>query len=287
MKVKKPMFVLGIGAQKAGTTWLHEALSSSPDANFGPLKEYHILDAVHLETSRSHRVNLIERVAEKLNWSQSKNDIVSLRYRMQRSTKTYATEFSNYLSNGATWTADITPAYSGLSHEVFEDVDREFSNLGIEVKIIFLMRDPVERLKSQVRMRRNFRKTNSTGDLQEFSEELKEFLDYDIPYQRGDYSRIVNSSVRAFGSDRVFFGLFETIFSTYEIDRLQQFLCRQFPIPDFSNKVNASGSNLQIDTELEKEIAKRFESSYKSAAEIFGVDEILKQWGSAENILAP
>ena len=42
------MFLLGLGAQKAGTSWLHAQLNRRRDADFGFLKEYHIHDALPL-----------------------------------------------------------------------------------------------------------------------------------------------------------------------------------------------------------------------------------------------
>ena len=40
------VFLLGVGAQKAGTSWLHQQLHQRSDADFGFLKEYHIHDAL-------------------------------------------------------------------------------------------------------------------------------------------------------------------------------------------------------------------------------------------------
>ena len=37
------VFILGLGAQKAGTTWLHHELTQSPETNMGELKEYKAL----------------------------------------------------------------------------------------------------------------------------------------------------------------------------------------------------------------------------------------------------
>ena len=37
-------FILVIGAQKAGTSWLYRALNERKDTNFGVTKEYHIWD---------------------------------------------------------------------------------------------------------------------------------------------------------------------------------------------------------------------------------------------------
>ena len=39
---RKPIFILGVGAQKSGTTWLHNILSTQSYSNFVHLKEYHI-----------------------------------------------------------------------------------------------------------------------------------------------------------------------------------------------------------------------------------------------------
>ena len=48
-------FLLGVGAQKAGTSWLHDQLDRRKDADFGFLKEYHVFDALELEHFSSFR----------------------------------------------------------------------------------------------------------------------------------------------------------------------------------------------------------------------------------------
>ena len=56
MTERKGTFVLGLGAQKAGSSWLHAQLNRRRDAEFGFLKEYHIHDALTLpEASFSNR----------------------------------------------------------------------------------------------------------------------------------------------------------------------------------------------------------------------------------------
>ena len=42
----KKIFILGVGAQKGGTTWLHRQLNSNQNIDLGFRKEYHILDAI-------------------------------------------------------------------------------------------------------------------------------------------------------------------------------------------------------------------------------------------------
>ena len=42
----KKIFILGVGAQKAGTTWLHRQLIKNSKFNFGHRKEYHVFDSI-------------------------------------------------------------------------------------------------------------------------------------------------------------------------------------------------------------------------------------------------
>ena len=48
MTERNGTFVLGLGAQKAGSSWLHAQLNRRRDADFGFLKEYHVHDALTL-----------------------------------------------------------------------------------------------------------------------------------------------------------------------------------------------------------------------------------------------
>ena len=47
------IFILGVGAQKAGTTWLHSQLSTNNSIDFGFRKEYHVFDTIEKEKKRS------------------------------------------------------------------------------------------------------------------------------------------------------------------------------------------------------------------------------------------
>ena len=51
-------FLLGVGAMKAGTTWLHDYLAASPQCQPGVRKEYHVFDSLDLakEPYLLHRV---------------------------------------------------------------------------------------------------------------------------------------------------------------------------------------------------------------------------------------
>ena len=49
MSNSKKVFLLGVGCQKGGTTWLHGQLAKHPEVDLGFTKEYHIFDALHID----------------------------------------------------------------------------------------------------------------------------------------------------------------------------------------------------------------------------------------------
>lgn len=286
MSYKNPIFVLGLGAQKAGTTWLHDALSSAPDADFGTLKEWHILDAMYLISKESQKISLtsvISRALKEIIHSGKPGAENYKRYIMQKSISDYANEFAKKINKDVTWTGDITPSYSGLPLHALTDVKNEFKKRNIEARAIFLMRDPVERAKSQIRMRRSYRRKNEIPDKnQSFEEEVIELLSSVVAREKGQYSRIIRDSCHAFGKDNVFFSLYETFFTTAEYRRLEKFLGRELGPANFDKKLNSSVTFESCSTETERQIACYFEEAYVAAEALFGRDHLLKVWKSAK-----
>ena len=58
---KTGTFLLGLGAQKAGTAWMHRYLESSPQCDPGFRKEYHVWDALDLPSGRLARERIEKR----------------------------------------------------------------------------------------------------------------------------------------------------------------------------------------------------------------------------------
>jgi hypothetical protein len=112
--VNRKMFVLGFGAQKAGTTWLHHQLASLK--NFAPHpqrgKEWHVWDSVARVNAQKFSTEAAMSRYWKANslsphWEQSKVDayfhevqrLMQRRFQFRRPQRIVA---------------DITPNYSGL-----------------------------------------------------------------------------------------------------------------------------------------------------------------------------
>jgi hypothetical protein len=135
---------LCIGAQKGGTTWLYQQLDSHPDFWMPPIKELHYFDKLgRVQRASAPRC----RDERDLRFVES---IKSLCAEPRIDLQNYARLFE---PKGSLLSGDISPSYSTLSDEVIRRVIRCFPNL----RVIFLARDPVERLWSHLSMEVHYR----------------------------------------------------------------------------------------------------------------------------------
>jgi hypothetical protein len=130
---------LCVGAQKAGTSWLYRQCEPHGDFWMPPLKELHYFNKL----TKAKRVNPPR--------CRDKRDVRFLESVTRLSARPYI-DMENYARlfayKGSRISGDITPTYSMLNDEVIERVVSYFPCL----KIIFLARDPVERVWSQLSM---------------------------------------------------------------------------------------------------------------------------------------
>ncbi len=135
---------LCIGAHKGGTTWLYQQLDSHPDFWMPPFKELHYFDQLsNVERASSPRC----RDERDLRFLES---IKSLSAKPYIDLEHYARLFE---AKGSLLSGDISPNYSTLSNEVIRQVAGYFPTL----KVIFLARDPVERVWSHLSMEVRYR----------------------------------------------------------------------------------------------------------------------------------
>ena len=139
---------LCVGVHKGGTTWLYQRLDSHPDFWMPPLKELHYLDQFsRVQRSFSPRCR-------------DERDRYFLESINRLSAKPYL-DFEHYAQlfepKGPLLSGDISPNYSTLSNEIIGRVVKYFPNL----KVIFLARDPVERVWSHMSMEVHYHQIES------------------------------------------------------------------------------------------------------------------------------
>lgn len=143
---------------------------------------------------------------------------------LQRSLQLSARRYFSYLEGlldrpGKSLTGDITPAYAGLSDDIMLNIRDGFMSLGIGVKSVFIMRDPVERHVPAARM--NLRKgavKNLTLDEMAIATLNDEGL-----LMRSNYEATCDKVLKVFSQDSYYFGLYENMLLDSELRRLSDF----------------------------------------------------------------
>ena len=250
-------FILGLGAQKAGTTWLYEYLKASPKSAMGHLKEYHVWDAIHIPSCRNY---LLEGSTSELPLKKQ------IRRQLQMSETAYFEYFESLLQNeDKEITADISPSYSGLSRDVLMRIRRGFEEKGIDCKVVFLMRDPVDRCWSFARMlqTRRDRRVAQAKTLEEF---LLKYAKTTAASIRTRYEQILPEIDATFSSDSTYIGFYETMFGPQSITELSHFVGIE-PDPDFvEEKFNVSSDGARLSEDAKVTLARHFRTTYEFAA---------------------
>lgn len=278
-------FLLGVGCQKGGTTWLFDYLSKSPVVRMPPVKELHIFDSLDLEFSRGKVSNLIRR-SEEVRPDGRAYGPIQLRMAMLDDIDVYFNYFLDTLrEDGVQLVADITPAYAALSPKRYRFIKRRFENAGVKVKVIFLMRDPVERAWSSVRMRlRNKRERDPDARMLERHNDeslLLKVHDKEGSLARTNYRATVKNLEKVFDSDSIYYGFYERLFN----DESTRAICSFLGIPhidaDFDQRLNESPKSSPISTEASMAVATFHRDVYRFVEDRFGADFIRSIWPSA------
>jgi hypothetical protein len=244
MTERNGTFVLGLGAQKAGSSWLHAQLNRRRDADFGFLKEYHIHDARTLpEAGFSNR--RMRSLIKPRTWR---------RQRFIAQPQRYYDYFSSLLRRpGIQLTGDITPSYSALSIGTLMEIKANFEQRKIRLRPVFLMRDPIERIISSQRMQ--LRKQNQLNRKTEV-EALRQ-LCIERPVRvmlRSDYGHTLMALTQVFEPSECFIDLYERLFTPASWKHLCDVLKVPYEEPDWGQQVNVSRTDTSIPDEILAEL---------------------------------
>ena len=248
------IFLLGVGAQKAGTSWLHDQLSRRHDANFGFCKEYHLFDALTLDAFVRYR----PKNPPLWRWRTWRRE------RFFQNPNRYFDYFTRLLNHpGCRLSGDITPSYACLSSETFAWIRDAFKERAIRTCPVFIMRDPIERLLSQQRMQlRKKNKLNPTDELRAFHK-LADKLEQH-PSLRSDYISTLNSLNESFAKEDICLLLFEKLFDASSHHHLYEQMSLPYQPMDIAKKVNASSSSTVVPDELLARIGRTQASTFKT-----------------------
>ena len=278
-------FLLGVGCQKGGTTWIYEYLSGHPQADPGPKKGHHIFDALFIPDMQAAYQRRIAKLLAFLAGQGPPPDAATLR------SAAYLFDVQSYFDHfhyrllrdaGIRLTADITPDYAGLPTEALAMIRDGFRSRGVPIKVLFVLRDPVERCWSHVRMLR--RQAVEAGEslvhpsaeaqlIEQHATELVEL--------RTRYDLTLERLAAVFPHEDVHVVLYEELFTEASMQALCAFLGIDWLSTDLSRRVFASPDQApDLSADTIRRVALHYAPVYEAAAKQFGPERVARCWAS-------
>lgn len=207
---------LVIGAQKAGTTWLDRNLRTHPEIWLPPEKEIHFFDlprplpfaSLQYAPDRSVRHwarHRLQRDWEKVQRGEQSQDWYRRYYHAPRSWPWYRSLFS---PNAGQVAGEATPRYAVITRRKIAAIRRRMPKL----KIIYLLRDPIDRMWSDLAMFHD-RRFGGAGTHQVIEAADSVFLKKPQNLQHSRYADNLRRWEEYFPRDQIFTGFLDEIAS--------------------------------------------------------------------------
>lgn len=274
-------FLLGIGAQKCGTTWLHQQLCSSRFFSSGFCKEYHIFDSLYLDHCKHFREDLRTNLASLLASSaHGESDPRFIQYLKRALFLESLDEYFEYFlsltrrDRKLHCVGELTPAYSMLSEDQFDHIRNLIRDHGFAPRVIFIMRDPLERLCSQIRMEIERGAILTCADSEMMDKTVLACCqnpEFDL---RTRYELTVKAVDASFQESEVLYLFFEELFRAESMSSIGSFLDLDDLQLVSQARVFPSGSNFTISDQAKEEVRAHFAGTYTFIAERFGDDKV-------------
>ena len=270
--MQKKQFILGLGAQRTGSTWLRSQLHACKEINLGFCKEYHFLDVLFVPEMKAFH---------------SDHDSGDQRFRFRPSTNPNlwspgrkSAMLASFVSNPQQYfqyfdelwqgdrristVGDFTPSYSMLDRSGFDYARIELMKRGFQVKALFVMRDPVERMWSMIHQASKVQKLLDTGKdptARKFS--LKHFT-YPGAELRTRYERTIHELEQVFGVDEIYYDFYERYISEERYSALLAFMeITTANAPQLDKPRNQSLLKQRIEHDLAAQVARYYRSTYE------------------------
>ncbi|MEL6571485.1 MAG: sulfotransferase [Pseudomonadota bacterium] len=245
--------MFGVGATKAGTSWLHRYLCDHPQCDLPQIKELHYFDRIgapHLDKELTRLASVkASLLAESFMAKGPKAARLDARIEeveawievMQRG----AIEHDAYLAFlgrnadvGTRLVGDITPAYGLMD----ESVLAEMAAMAPDTRFVMLLRDPLDRLWSNLRMMAGWR----LKDGEEIGAKSHALFDRmlrgkeDPVIERSDYTGMLKRLRNVVPVERLHVEFYETLFTQDAVDRICTFLGLASAAGPFQQRVHVS-----------------------------------------------
>ena len=290
--MSEKVFLLGMGAMKSGTSWLWSSVKNAPNVDFGSRKEYHVLDTLYLDYPPYKRRarDLINRVKDQ--YSQRN---YSLNNQTQRDSRliSFCENINNYYDyfqflvlRGAQITGDFTPSYALLPANILKSLKYNFKKRGINVKVVYMLRDPVSRAISHFWHGVNRETINRDEYIQgdAFNSKIIDFVSTQDVYLKSSYQNTIRVIDSVFKASNVHYCFYEKMLKGLESDKLTSFFefakfagINGISSPNFSRKpASHVDSSVNLHVPILKQCCEVYRETYDFCRDRF--DQLPSAW---------
>lgn len=278
-------YFVGIGAAKCGTTWISDYLRRHPSVFMPAHKEMHVFNALFGPKAGQRagaQMRLLRAAMEKGKERQIRDR--ALCWAMLEDITLYKDFFEKYRKNLPVY-GEITPAYSGIGRSGFQAIHGLFP----EAKLIFSMRNPVDRLwsdvKHQVQLSNSLRRSEPRDPLVVMEQHLER---RSLFLSRGDYAATLEAAEAVFARERIFLLCSEHLFGPEGpsvIRALTDFLEVEPRKPNLRRVVNKATDRTRLPDDLRHKAVVALEPVYRWAEERLG-DRMPDRWRAEMEVLS-
>ena len=200
--------------QKSGTTWLYKRLQEVNGFNLFPIKELHYFDrsdkylshSILNQTkgySRFFNPQWLRVVTKDITESLKQGSFTDIRWKLNYYLSNYNDEWYCSLSkNREGISGDLTPAYAMLDKVAIQNIQ----SILPKVKIIFLLRNPVDRAWSHFKFSKRYDSFTKVDH-----QEAIRFFNSPQQEMRSDYIKTIKSYQSVFPPQQILIGFFDAI----------------------------------------------------------------------------
>ena len=272
----KVTLCIGVGAQRAGTTWLASYFAGHPEILMSPIKELHYFDALW-GTPRMARWD--QMFLDKFRNQMSRITVDDIRNNSQEWRAVDGVRDRVFMIGGhhdkyleyfakrigrRTVAAEITPSYAQLDAASFTSIQ----GIHPRTKFIFLLRNPIDRLWSALRHRQRKSKYSDQA--------IEKLISGKGIKLRSDYRHTLKALADAVPPQNLFIEFFENLFDREVIQRLCRFLDVGYHDAALQNPVNRAKEK-PLSVEHRRQIGKRLLPVYEYCHDQFG-DRLPSPW---------
>ncbi|MCE8521410.1 sulfotransferase [Ruegeria pomeroyi] len=292
-----PFFV--VGAAKGGTTFLHDYFLSHPEVFLRRVKEIHFFDrtggvndqvAKQLRVWLKQKIHRVEKnlkvldseVTEDVLFIRDAIDWLNLIDRPDADLRDYLAFISPSEAMGGSYLrcGDITPGYATMTGSKF----REMVSIHPGSKFVFVMRDPVDRLWSHLRMQAKIlrhRKVSDTSAVELANELLQpQARITKIVAPHSNYMRTIDALRENVPETKIGIFFYERLFdeadSVSAFRELTNFLGLAPHVPTVEKALNA-GDSTPLPEEVECRLREWLDPQYKRLANVVP-DDVKSKW---------